>query len=144
MNAEGKIDRTSPVGVYPNDSPCGARDMAGNVWEWCQTAWREYPYQLDAREQLTGNQRQLLRGGAWYFRLHDVACAFRNVVGPVHRLNNVGFRCARTLVHFSLLPFTLLLLFTASKIFKKIGAPVFDVKFFSALGVTFPPLQRLH
>ena len=27
---------TSPGGAYKNASWCGAYDMAGNVWQWCQ------------------------------------------------------------------------------------------------------------
>ena len=96
INAENKIGRTSPVGVYPNDSPCGARDMAGNVWEWCQTAWRKYRYQVDAHEQLTGNQRRVLRGGAWDVLPQDVACAIRDGYVPDERSYVFGFRCART------------------------------------------------
>ena len=30
------LAQTTAVGVYPHvASPCGARDLAGNVWEWC-------------------------------------------------------------------------------------------------------------
>ena len=30
------LRQTSAVGIYPQSaSPCGALDMAGNVWEWC-------------------------------------------------------------------------------------------------------------
>ncbi len=96
VNAGGKIGHISPVGVYPNASACGALDMAGNVWEWCQTAWKEYPYKLDDREKLTGTKSCVLRGGAWYVQPHLVSCAYRNGLEPVNRYDNVGFRCAGT------------------------------------------------
>jgi len=96
VNANGKIGHTSPVGVYPNASPCGALDMAGNVWEWCQTAWKEYPYKLDDREILTGNKSRVVRGGAWDDGPRYVACACRNHYDADVRGNDFGFRCART------------------------------------------------
>ena len=48
-SAEAGLNHTTPVGQYPNGaSPCGALDMAGNVWEYCATQWHKpYPYQLE-------------------------------------------------------------------------------------------------
>jgi formylglycine-generating enzyme required for sulfatase activity len=96
VNAEGKIGHTSPVGVYPNASPCGALDMAGNVWEWCQTAYEKYPYKLDDRDKLMGIKSRVVRGGAWISPPRSMACAYRGNHEPINRRNYIGFRCART------------------------------------------------
>ena len=80
----GKKIMTTPVGQFGIEPPYGCVDSAGNVWEWCEDFYDEQKF------------RQVLRGGAWYLRLHYVACSIRNGDEPDVRNSSIGFRCART------------------------------------------------
>ena len=84
------------VGSYPNGkSPYGLVDMAGNVFEWTNSKYRDYPYKTEAgREELTGDDTRSLRGGAFIFGDSDVRCAYRNKDTPDYRILYVGFRVA--------------------------------------------------
>jgi formylglycine-generating enzyme required for sulfatase activity len=85
--SETNIGASSAVGCFPaGASPCGALDLSGNVWEWCQD---------DA-----GGAR-VLRGGSFTDVPVDLRCSYRLDFVPVNRYCNIGFRvvwvgeCAR-------------------------------------------------
>jgi iron(II)-dependent oxidoreductase len=95
------VGQYSPAG----DSPCGAADMAGNVWEWCSSLWGEdaskpsfvYPYRADdSRENLEAGGLRVLRGGSWR---NDnpglMRCAYRDGGDPARGYETRGFRVAR-------------------------------------------------
>jgi|GEM_PF-1617340 len=75
---------TAPVGTFrAGDSPYGAQDMVGNVFEW-----------TSGRHAETG--MRVIRGGAWYGKPSAARASFRSRSAPAARLNYVGFRCARS------------------------------------------------
>ncbi len=87
---------TTPVGAYSpqGDSPYGAADMAGNVWEWCHSMYKPYPYQAnDDRENEAGDDVRVLRGGFWRQDREFARCASRDGYHPENRYDFGGFRC---------------------------------------------------
>jgi formylglycine-generating enzyme required for sulfatase activity len=82
--------RTHPVGQkQPNGF--GLYDMNGNVWEWCQSKYKPYPYNAtDGREDLQGTEVRVLRGGSWESSAKSCRSAYRRRVIPDVR--SIGFR----------------------------------------------------
>lgn len=96
---EASHGQTTPVAQYAGkgDSPYGALDMVGNVWEWCSTRWGyDYPYTPDdGREELGGgdNMVRVLRGGSWASKQESARCAARLRDDPWYGSRDWGFRC---------------------------------------------------
>jgi formylglycine-generating enzyme required for sulfatase activity len=88
------IGTTSAVGCFPGgDSPYGCADMAGNVWEWTRSAYKDYPYDPeDGRESPDAEGVRVLRGGAFLVDEGLVRCAYRYGYYPSYRGDYVGFR----------------------------------------------------
>jgi serine/threonine-protein kinase len=95
-NVDDGYEYTAPVGSYPaGASPCGALDMAGNVYEWTHSAYVEYPYDSeDGREEVSGEEmvRRVVRGGSFDEDAEGVRCAHRDYYYPFHLSRIVGFR----------------------------------------------------
>jgi formylglycine-generating enzyme required for sulfatase activity len=88
-NYGNAVGHPTNVGSYPDgQSPCGALDLLGNVWEWCLTPWG-----MDGMD-VSGYTYRVLKGGAWnvsnpeYLRATD-----RYGHPPRGQLNDAGFRC---------------------------------------------------
>ena len=89
-------DRTHPVGgKTPNGF--GLHDMVGNVWEWVQDWYGDYPGGLvtDPRGPGSGSFR-VLRGGGWGLGARTVRAPARARLGPGVRDDFLGFRLLRT------------------------------------------------
>jgi formylglycine-generating enzyme required for sulfatase activity len=94
--SESGIGTTTPVGKYSpqGDSPYGCADMAGNVWEWTSSLYKDYPYEADdGREDMSLSDRRVLRGGSFYINEDTARAASRYNNGPDYEWNSDGFRC---------------------------------------------------
>jgi formylglycine-generating enzyme required for sulfatase activity len=90
------IGQTTAVGVFPGDqTPEGLFDMAGNVWEWCSSLDRPYPYRVDdGRENLEGSDSRILRGGSFDSPRKAMHSTERRSVNPHAVVSLIGFRVA--------------------------------------------------
>ena len=90
LNYNSPVRDTTEVGKYPNgQSPYGAYDMAGNVWEWLSDWYDGNYYQKSPASNPRGpevGEVRAVRGGGWYYQEGSVVSIFRYGVVPVDYL----------------------------------------------------------
>jgi ribokinase len=91
------IHHTTAVGLYSpqGDAPCGATDMAGNVFEWTSSLDWNYPFRLgDGRDDLGLFGTRARRGGAFTSPELFMRTTTRQLSPPDGMFLADGFRCA--------------------------------------------------
>jgi formylglycine-generating enzyme required for sulfatase activity len=96
-NHTDPFPRTAPVASFA-PTAAGLHDLGGNVWEWCEDAFREsiVPSDILAADPALGNRGRyrVLRGGSWREGGPlETRLDYRRPLGADHRYSDIGFRC---------------------------------------------------
>jgi sulfatase modifying factor 1 len=85
-------EKTTPVGIFPANA-WGLHDMHGNLWQWCQEWYGDYP-QIDLVDPQgpEKGEKRVLRGGSWFDKPRYARSAFRFMEVPGRGGPNIGFR----------------------------------------------------
>ncbi len=89
---------TQPVGRKLGNA-WGFHDMHGNVYEWCEDRWTDYPREDVAKDPKGGTfgKNRLYRGGGWSSYAKDLRSATRAGDISGYFADNLGFRLVCTI-----------------------------------------------
>jgi formylglycine-generating enzyme len=90
-------EQTVAVGSLPNANAWGLYDMHGNVWEWVQDWYGNYPQNSPSDYAgLSSGDFRVIRGGSWIYSANRCRSARRNSLRPETRYGSIGLRLVRT------------------------------------------------
>ena len=88
------IGAGAPIGCFSGGvAPCGAQDLAGNVWEWTASPWQHWG---EWKKDFTFNDVITVSWSSWGERKEQLCCGARNWYNPFNWGINWSFRVVQS------------------------------------------------